>query len=149
VITPHLGEMSRLTGQSVAELENDRVKAVRALSNDYRATVVMKGAHTLVCQPDGRVAINLTGNSGMATAGSGDVLTGAIAAMFGLGLPFDDAVRNGVFVHGLAGDLATEDIGADGMSAVDVLLHVPAAVRMLREHATGPALQRYFGPSVI
>ncbi|MFN2203792.1 MAG: NAD(P)H-hydrate dehydratase [Caldilineaceae bacterium] len=149
VITPHLGEMSRLTGQSVAELEDDRVKAVRALSNDYRATVVMKGAHTLVCQPDGRIAINLTGNSGMATAGSGDVLTGAIAAMFGLGLPFDDAVRNGVFVHGLAGDLATEDIGADGMSAVDVLLHVPAAVRMLREHATGPALQRYFGPSVI
>jgi hydroxyethylthiazole kinase-like uncharacterized protein yjeF len=149
VITPHLGEMSRLTNLSVAELENDRVNAVRALSVDYGATVVMKGAHTLVCRPDGEIAINLTGNSGMATAGSGDVLTGAIAAMVGLGLPFDDAVRNGVFVHGLAGDLAAQAIGADGISAVDILQHLAAAVRMLRGNITAPNLQQYFGPTVI
>ncbi len=148
VLTPHLGEMARLTGCSVEELRRDSVAALRALCEDVQATVVMKGAHTLIGYADGRVYVNMTGNSGMGTAGSGDVLAGAIAAMHGLGLPFDEAVRMGVFVHGLAGDLAAAEIGEDGMTATDVLSHLPAAVRTLRAGADAPLLAGYL-PQVV
>lgn len=133
ILTPHLGELARLTGLSVAEIRADRVAVLRRACADLGAHVVMKGAHSLVGLPDGRVYINLTGNAGMATAGSGDVLTGAIAAMCGLGLPVDTATRMGVFVHGLAGDLAAAAVGQDGMTAQDILDSLPAAVRACRE----------------
>lgn len=133
VLTPHPGEMARLCTTSVGQIKQSPVEHLQRLCADLGATVVLKGAHSLIGAPDGRVWINTSGNSGMGTAGSGDVLTGTIAAMFGLGLELEQAVLAGVFVHGLAGDLAAGAVGADGITARDVLEHLPAAVRTYRE----------------
>jgi hydroxyethylthiazole kinase-like uncharacterized protein yjeF len=133
VLTPHVGEMARLSGVPVAEIIGDPVGAVQRAAENWNAVVVLKGAHSLIGFPDRRVLINTSGNSGMASAGSGDVLTGAIAAMYGLGLPFDEAVRTGVFMHGFAGDIAEEEKGADGITARDILDHLPSAMQAYRE----------------
>lgn len=133
VLTPHPGEMARLTGSAIGAIAADPIAAVEELAADLGATIVLKGAHSLIGTPDRRVFINPTGNSGMGSAGVGDVLTGAIAAMSGLGLELGDATRAGVFIHGLAGDLAAAAKGEDGMTARDVLEQLPAAVRAYRE----------------
>jgi len=133
VLTPHPGEMARLVGRSVAEVQADPVGTVRRAAADLAAVIVLKQARSLIGLPDGTVYLNPSGNSGMATAGSGDVLTGTIAAMFGLGLELGDATRTGVFMHGLAGDLAAEEMGEDGMTARDILDHLPEAVATYRE----------------
>ncbi len=133
VLTPHPGEMARLTGRTTAEVLADPIPLLQRTAADLGAVVVLKGARTLVGLPSGEVFLNVTGNDGMATAGSGDVLTGTISAMAGLGLAFADAVRAGVFVHGLAGDLAAESVGADGVTARTILGFLPEAVALFRE----------------
>ena len=133
VLTPHLGELARLTGLITDEIRRDRVTVLRQAAAEMQAVIVMKGAHSLIGGPDGQVYFNLSGNAGMATAGSGDVLTGTIAAMAGQGLPFEVAVRMGVFAHGLAGDLAAAQVGKDGMTAQTILDRLPEAVRICRE----------------
>jgi ADP-dependent NAD(P)H-hydrate dehydratase / NAD(P)H-hydrate epimerase len=137
VLTPHPGELARLLGRSVSEVREKRVECLREAAGRYRAIVVAKGAHSLVGLPDGRLFVNLTGNSGMATPGSGDVLAGSVAAMHGLGLALEEAVRDAVLVHGLAGDLAAAELGEDGITASDILGRLPAAVRKLRTGSEG------------
>ena len=147
LLTPHAGEMARLTGRAVSEVEADRISIVQEMAARLGAFIVLKGAHSLIGGPDGQVGINLSGNSGMATPGSGDVLTGAIAAMFGLGLAIPEALRMGVFVHGLAGDLAAAETGADGLVASDILRMLPTAMRQAR--TGGPWDERYTGPPIV
>ncbi len=137
VLTPHTGEMALISNRPAGEIDRDRISSLTAASRDLGAVIVLKGASTLVGFPDGRVRINLSGNSGMGTAGSGDVLTGTIAAMYGLGLPFDDAVCKGVLIHGAAGDLAARDRGQDGMTAQDILDRLPETLRMDRDGELG------------
>lgn len=148
ILTPHLGELANLTGKTLPQISGNRIIALQEAARESGALLVMKGAHSLIGAPDGRVFINLSGNPGMATAGSGDALTGTIAAMFGLGLPLEEAVRKGVFIHGLAGDLAVAAKGEDGVTATDILEYLPLAMRQDREGISGDLESRYEIPVV-
>ena len=135
VLTPHPGEAARLLGTGTADIERDRVAAVRELAERSRAIVLLKGAGTLVCDgeaADGFVTINPTGNPVLATAGAGDVLTGVIAGLMAQGAPAGDAARAGACVHGLAGDEYRDRVGEVGATASDILDAVPRALARLR-----------------
>lgn len=140
IMTPHAGEMARITGQDRAAIEADRIAVLQRAAMELGAYVVLKGPHSLVGYPDGRVFINVSGatggHAGMATAGTGDVLNGTIAAMYCLGLDIGEAARTGVFIHGLSGDLAAQKHGSDGMTAQDVLDTLPRAVKHYRQRIT-------------
>jgi NAD(P)H-hydrate epimerase len=148
VLTPHPGEMARLAGRTPRQVLEDPVGVLQDRAEALGATIVLKGAHSLIGTSDRRVRVNLSGNCGMATAGAGDVLTGAVAAMHGLGLAFGDAVAKGVFLHGVAGDIAAEAGGPDGMTASDILEALPEALRRDRGGA-GPPPYPYGGPIVV
>lgn len=134
VLTPHPVEFARLTGLELKQIQENPVGYVSKTATEYRCYIVYKGAHSLIAYPDGRVYINMTGNPGMAKAGMGDVLNGAIAAMYGVGLrDVGLATRMGVLVHGLAGDLAAREIGEDGVTPDLVMEYLPKAMKILRE----------------
>jgi NAD(P)H-hydrate epimerase len=131
VLTPHPGEFARLAKVSVADVVADPVSHGRRLASATGAVVVLKMATTMIAHPDGRVALNSTGNSGMGTGGSGDVLTGLIASLVAQGAPAWDAARLGVYVHGLAGDLAAAEVGKRGLVAGDLVLWLGDAFEVL------------------
>lgn len=134
IMTPHIGEAKRLLdrGWPVDEKgEASKDAVAEALMKAYGCVAVVKGAGTLVADPDGEAYTNTTGNPGMATAGSGDVLTGVITSLAGQGLDPFSAARAGVFLHGLSGDLAAEQTGEYGLTASDIANYVPFAIKEL------------------
>ncbi len=128
VLTPHPGEMTRLIGGTVVELERDRIGIAQRFVQAHNITLVLKGAPTVTAGGNGEVWINSTGNPGMATGGMGDVLTGIIAGLMAQKLSSYDAAVLGVYLHGLAGDIAVESVGLHGLMAGDVLNAVPKAI---------------------
>ncbi|MBI5838362.1 MAG: NAD(P)H-hydrate dehydratase [Candidatus Eisenbacteria bacterium] len=133
VITPHAGEFARLAGLSRGEVERARLELATDHAKRWNVTVMLKGAPTVVAAPDGRVRLNPTGNAGMATGGSGDVLTGVLVALLGRGLSAFDAASLAAFLHGLAGDLARDELGEESLVAGDLVAHLPGAFLALRE----------------
>lgn len=136
VITPHPGEFSRLTGWSAERILADRVEAAREFAREYNLVVVLKGHHSVVASPQGRVWLNATGNPGMATAGSGDVLTGFLTARVAQMKDhhaLDEVCAAVVYLHGRAGDLAAKSRGETGMTAGDLLNELPAAIQTIHE----------------
>ena len=128
VITPHPGEMARLIKLSAKDVGRDRERIASEFAKKYGVVVALKGHKSVVANIDGEVYINETGNPAMASGGMGDVLTGMIAALLAQGLSIFDAARLGVYLHGLAGDLAEKEIGSVGLIATDLVYKIPHAV---------------------
>jgi NAD(P)H-hydrate epimerase len=138
VITPHPGEMSRLTGLSVAEIQANRLEVARNFAREHELIVVLKGHRTLIAAPDGTVWVNHTGNPGMATGGTGDILTGMVAALIAQHPQHAlEATALAVYLHGLAGDLASESVGENSLVATDLLRFLPQAFAQTRNQESG------------
>jgi ADP-dependent NAD(P)H-hydrate dehydratase / NAD(P)H-hydrate epimerase len=136
VITPHPGEMARLTGLSIPDVQKDRIGVARGFAKDHDIIVVLKGHRTLIAQPDGEVWVNTTGNPGMATGGTGDILTGMVAGMVAQNPKrVVEAVCTAVYLHGLAGDVACETMGEPSLVATDLIGALPEAMRRIRSAA--------------
>ena len=130
IMTPHPKEMDRLEGQAIDSYE--RLTKARQLAEQLQGYIVLKGHYTAVCMPDGHVSFNTTGNAGMATAGSGDVLTGIILGLLAQGYQRSDACILGTYLHGLAGDLAAAELSEESVIASDIIDYLPFAFRKLR-----------------
>jgi NAD(P)H-hydrate epimerase len=126
IFTPHLKEFDRLVGPSANSIQ--RIEKLKTFATRYNQVVVLKGAHTTISFPNGLVLFNSTGNPGMATAGSGDVLAGVIAGMLSQGLKSAQAAILGVYFHGLAGDFAKKELGVIGINATDIIKNIPKAI---------------------
>jgi len=121
IITPHPGEMARIFGISAAEVEQNRIYYAKKLAKETQITVVLKGANTIVATTDGEIYFNITGNPGMATGGSGDVLGGIILSLLARGFSPEEAAKSGVYLHGAAGDRAKEIYGEEGLLPSDII----------------------------
>jgi len=133
ILTPHMGEMARLLGMSIQEIKEDRIELAKQFASYYRVILVLKDSRTIIT--DGKkVFINENGNSGMATGGSGDVLTGMITGLLSQGMDALEAAVLGVYLHGCAGDKACQKKGTRGMLAGDLLEAIPMALKEGLEH---------------
>jgi len=146
VLTPHPGEMARLIGGTVADVEKERLAIARRFAQEHKLVLVLKGHRTLTALPDGRVWVNHSGNPGMATGGMGDILTGMAAGLWAQGLPkkpvspsagspASEAIVTAVYLHGLAGDVACEAQGELSLTATDLLAALPEAIRRVKASA--------------
>jgi hydroxyethylthiazole kinase-like uncharacterized protein yjeF len=127
VVTPHPAELARLLGVATSDVQRDRLASATEAAKRFQCTVVLKGLRTLIADPSGRVVVNPTGGAELATAGTGDVLTGIVAALLAAGLRPFEAAWSGAYVHGVAGSIAAEELDASGVVAGDVARHLPAA----------------------
>lgn len=132
IMTPHLKEMDRLIG-TACNGDYERLTKACEMAARHEAYIILKGHHTAICTPEGRVFFNNTGNSGMATAGSGDVLTGIITGLLGRGYSEQEACILGVYLHGLAGDIAARELGKESLIASDIIDYLPKAFKLLEE----------------
>ncbi|RPH48725.1 MAG: NAD(P)H-hydrate dehydratase [Desulfobacteraceae bacterium] len=133
ILTPHPGEMARLTGKKISQIQEDRISSARDFAVEFNVHLVLKGAGTVIAHPDGSVFINPTGNSGMASGGMGDILTGLIAGFVAQGYPAEEAARIGVYIHGKAGDDIADSVGPFGYLASDLLKSIPAQIGVLMD----------------
>jgi NAD(P)H-hydrate epimerase len=143
ILTPHPGEMSRLMGSSIPDVEAIRISVAQEFATKYGVFLILKGARTIIASPAGTAAINGSGNPGMATGGMGDVLTGIIVSLLGQGYNAWDACRLGVFLHGLAADMVVEEKGEIGINASDVLEKMPYAYTRLLSNIMLPDLKKF------
>ena len=132
ILTPHPGEMSTLTGLPVSNIQGDREAVVREWSERWGATVVLKGAHTVIASPGEPVQIAPFANPGLATGGTGDVLSGVVVSLLAQGLPPPDAAAVGVYLHASAAEIVTNRIGHAGLAASDLLEALPLAIAGLQ-----------------
>ena len=131
ILTPHVKEFDRMEGHSADSYE--RLTKARHLAERLQGYIILKGRYTAICMPDGHVLFNPTGNPGMATAGSGDVLTGILTALLARGYKPVDACSVAVYLHGLAGDLAARDLGEESLIAEDIIRYISRAFKRLKE----------------
>lgn len=132
ILTPHPGEFKRLFGPSANSL--DQVDLASEMAQKWQCVIVLKGHRTAICSPEGKIHYNLTGNAGMATAGSGDVLTGIITSLLAQGIPPGDAAILGVFLHGLSGDLYIKKGGQESLIAADLIENLPMAFKKVAKY---------------
>lgn len=132
ILTPHYGEMARLLNKDPGYFRENLTGIASAFSAEYNVYLVLKGPRTIIACPDGRCYVNTTGNPGMATAGSGDVLTGIIASLAGQGIEITNALRTAVYLHGLAGDIGSRETGEDSLIASDLVKYIPEAIRRIK-----------------
>ncbi|MDP2931567.1 MAG: NAD(P)H-hydrate dehydratase [Chloroflexota bacterium] len=137
ILTPHPGEMARLMGVSIEEVQSDRSGAAVKAATMWHKTVVLKGAYTVIATPDGRLRVSPFANPGLASAGTGDVLSGIIAGLVGQGVPLADAAAGGVYLHGQAGEMVRSELGDTGMLASDLLPVLPRVIRGLKDAISG------------
>ncbi|MFW6022429.1 MAG: NAD(P)H-hydrate dehydratase [Halanaerobiaceae bacterium] len=130
ILTPHPGEMSRLINKEISEIESNRIEIARSFATEYQVYLILKGASTIIAFPDGTIYINLSGNNGMATAGSGDVLTGMLTGLLAMKSDIEDAIVLGPYLHGVAGDMAAEQIGTYSMVAGDIISNITGALKL-------------------
>jgi NAD(P)H-hydrate epimerase len=132
IVTPHAGEMARLQGISIEEIQANRLEIARKAAADWHKIVVLKGAFTVIAEPSGKTRVSAAANPGLATAGTGDVLAGAIAGLAAQGIPLFDAAALGVYLHAGAGELVKDEMGDTGMLAGDLLPALPRVIKELK-----------------
>ncbi|MCI6618558.1 MAG: bifunctional ADP-dependent NAD(P)H-hydrate dehydratase/NAD(P)H-hydrate epimerase, partial [Prevotella sp.] len=132
IMTPHPLEFDRLTG-GTSNGDYERLIKARQTAEQLQAYIILKGHYSALCLPDGHIIFNSTGNSGMATAGSGDVLTGIITGLLARGYKETDACLVGMYLHGLAGDLAMREVGKESLVASDIIRFLPQAFKRLND----------------
>lgn len=134
ILTPHLGEFAKLINKTIEEIKSNLVEFAREFAIKYRIILVLKDSRTIIALPSGKIYLNTTGSSSLSVAGSGDILSGVIAGQFALGLNPEEAARMGVFIHGLTGNLLSQEMGSDGVMAEDIMKKLPFTMKYYRDH---------------